>query len=156
MSKKREESTAVTIQDERAVMGPLKIVPAVLVDSTVEVSKVEGLPAEFEDGETMSGFPPSPKFEKKGEAVFGEFIRVQHDVGPNHSRLYELSYPGNNGVHITIAVWGATVLNQLFDSAYPPIQQGDRLAVIYLGSRPTPRNQSPVKLFALKVKRMGV
>jgi len=157
MSKKvKEVSTAVTIQDERSLMGPLRIVPAQLVDDGVEVSKLEGLPAEFAEGETMAGFPPSPKFENKGEAVFGEFSRVSHGVGPNKSRLYELSCPRQDGQALTVAVWGSTALDRLFDSAYPPIQQGDRLAVIYLGSKPTPRNQNPVKLFALKVKRMTI
>lgn len=145
---------SVTIQDERTLMAPLKITPANLVDDSVEVVSLEGLPDEFKDAETLAGFAPSPKFEKKGETVFGEFVSTQTDVGPNHSRLYTLSCPKGDGTNFQIAVWGSTALDRLIDSAYPPIQVGDRVAITYLGSKPTPRNQSPVKLFALKVKRM--
>lgn len=149
----RTESKSVVVQDERALMGPLKITPAVLVDDSVEVAKLEGLPAEFGDSEIMTGFNPSPKFEKKGDAVFGEFVALRQDVGPNHSRTYELAYPKGNGETASMTVWGSTALDRLFDSAYPPIQQGDKLAIIFLGTRETKRAQNPVKLFALKVKR---
>lgn len=149
------EDNSLAIQDERSLMGPIKIVPATLVDDAVEVAKLEGLPEEFGESETMAGFPPSPKFEKKGEAVFGSFIRYQAGVGPNKSRLYELAVP-NGEASLNVAVWGSTALDRLWDSAFPPIQQGDRVAIIYLGSKPTPRNQNPVKLFALKVKRMTI
>lgn len=153
---KTEESKAVTILDERSVIEPLKIIPAVLIDDAVEVTKLEGLPEDFAGSEVMTGFPPSPKFERKGEAVFGEFVGVRTGIGPNNSRVYELATPNGNGESITIAVWGSTVLDRLFDSAYPPVQQGDKLAVIFLGTKETKRAQKPVKLFALKIKRMTI
>jgi hypothetical protein len=76
-------------------------------------------------------------------------------VGPNASRLYEVSVPNEAGIGTTVAVWGSTAVDRLFDSAYPPIQSGDRLAFIFLGEKTTKRAQNPVKLFALKVKRPG-
>lgn len=155
MAKKKHEEQAITIQDERTVMGPLTIRPAPIIDDAVEVAKIEGLPQEFAEGEVMAGFPPSPKFERKGDCVFGEFVGLRERVGPNESRVYELAIP-NGKDSMTIAVWGSTALDRLFDSAYPPIQQGDRLAIIFMGEKETKRGLNPVKLFALKVKRMTV
>lgn len=152
MSKSKE----VTVQDERSVMGPLKITPARIIDDSVEITEIQGLPAEFANSETMAGFPPSPKFEKKGDTIFGEYIALRTNVGPNNSRVYELSVPKGDGESFTVAVWGSTAIDRQFDSAYPPIQQGDKVAFIYLGEKATKRNQNPVKLFALKVKRYTV
>jgi len=156
MASRNKESQDITIQDERTIMAPVKIVPARLVDDSVEVASLEGLPEEFNNAETLAGFAPSPKFEKKGETVFGEYVGVQTDVGPNKSRLYTLSCPKGNGESFQVAVWGSTAIDRLIDSAYPPIQQGDRIAITYLGEKSTKRNQNPVKLFALKVKRMTI
>lgn len=151
------ESKAVTVKDETTVMGPLRVQMASLVDGSVDVAGLEGLPEDMQGGETLAGLPPSPRFEKKGDAVFGEFIRYQAEVGPNKSRLYELSCPtGEEGKSITIAVWGSTAIDNKFDSAYPPIQAGDRLGFVYLGEKKTARNQNPLKLFALHLKRMTV
>ncbi len=152
---KKAERKEVTVQDERAVLGPLTITPARLIDDSVEITEIQGLPAEFADSETMAGFPPSPKFEKKGDTMFGEFIGVRSNIGPNSSRVYELSVPKGNGESFTVAVWGSTAIDRQFDSAYPPVQQGDRIAFIYLGEKATKRAQNPVKLFALKVKRVS-
>lgn len=152
---KKTESNDVTIHDERSVMGPLKITPARLVDDAVEVTQLEGLPAEFANSETMAGFPPSPKFEKKGDCIFGEYVGLRQNIGPNNSRVYELAVPNGTGDTFTVAVWGSTALDRLFDSAYPPVQQGDKLAIIYLGGKPTNKGND-VKLFALKVKRLTV
>jgi hypothetical protein len=77
-------------------------------------------------------------------------------VGPNHSRVYELSVPGKDGESLTVVVWGSTALDRQFDSAFPPVQTGDKLAIIFVGEKETKRKQNPVKLFALKVKRMTV
>lgn len=150
------KQTDVAVQDERTVMGPLHINLARLVDSNIEVSTLSGLPLEFEDGETIEGFPPSPKFERKGDAVFGEFIGKREGVGPNKSRLYELSMPNGQGKSLTVAVWGSTIIDQKFDSCYPPIQQGDKVGFIYLGEKATARNQNPAKLFAIRLKRMTI
>jgi len=152
----KKDETAVIVQDERSVMGPLKITPARLVDDSVEITEIQGLPAEFANSDTMAGFPPSPKFEKKGDTIFGEYIGLRTNIGPNNSRVYELSVPKGDGESFTVAVWGSTAIDRQFDSAYPPIQQGDKVAFIYLGEKATKRNQNPVKLFALKVKRCTV
>ena len=77
---------------------------------------------------------------------------MREGVGPNASRLYEISIP-NGDSSTTVAVWGGAAIDRLFDSAYPAIQQGDRLAFIYIGEKATKRAQKPVKLFTLKVKR---
>lgn len=156
MAKKKSEERGITIQDERTVAGPLRITPAAIIDDAVEVAKLEGLPEEFGNSEVMSGFPPSAKFEKKGDAIFGEFVGLRENVGPNNSRVYELAVPNGKGESLTVVVWGSTALDRLFDSAYPAIQQGDKLAIIYLGDKETKRKQNPVKLFALKVKRMTI
>jgi len=160
MSKKGEkvdEMGSLTVQDHTTLIPALSVTPAKLVDDGVEVANISGLPQEFEDADTMSGFPPSVKFEKKGDCAFGEYIGMRENVGPNSSRVYELSAPaGKKGEQKPIVVWGGTALDRLFDSAYPPIQQGDRLAVIFLGEKGTKRNQNPVKLFSLKIKRMSM
>lgn len=88
MGSKTKESTDVTIQDSRTVLAPLKCQPAQIIDDALEISKIEGLPAEFAGGSFMTGFPPSVKFEKPGDFAGGEFIHLRTDVGPNHSRVY--------------------------------------------------------------------
>ena len=153
MGSKTKETTDVTIQDSRTVMGPLKCQPAQIIDDSLEVAKIEGLPAEFMGGSFMQGFPPTVKFEKVGDFAGGEFIHLRENVGPNHSRVYELAVPDGNGGNFNVVVWGATALDRQFDSAYPPIQQGDKIGIVYLGEKATQRKQNPVKLFALKVVR---
>lgn len=147
----------VVVKDETSVMDPLKVQMAKLVDGSVDVSSLEGLPDGFDGGEILAGLPPSPRFEKKGDAVFGEFVRYQEGVGPNNSRIYQLSCPtGKGNERIDIAVWGTTAIDSKFDSAFPPIQPGDRLGFVYIGEKKTARNQNPLKLFALHLKRMTV
>lgn len=153
MGSKTKETTDVAIQDSRTVMGPLTCRPASIVDDSMEVAKIEGLPAEFVGGSFMTGFPPTVKFEKPGDFIGGEFVHLRTDVGPNHSRVYELAVPDGNGGTFNAIVWGATALDRQFDSAYPPILQGDKLGIVYIGEKSTKRKQSPVKLFALKVVR---
>ena len=155
MAKERVEiskSDVAVISNERTVSGPVAIRPAQLIDAGLDVAEIKGLPAEFDGADTLAGFPPSAKFEKPGECVFGEFVGMREGVGPNASRLYEISIP-NGESSTTVAVWGSAAIDRLFDSAYPAIQQGDRLAFIYIGEKATKRAQNPVKLFTLKVKR---
>ena len=150
MGKKQTEVT--TVENVRTVAGPVVVRAAQLIDAGMDVSEVKGLPEEFAGSETLSGFPPSAKFEKVGECIYGEFVGMRSGVGPNGSRLYEISIP-NGADQTTVAVWGSSAIDRLFDSAYPPVQQGDKIAFIYVGEKPTKRQQNPVKLFALKVKR---
>jgi hypothetical protein len=157
MGAKQEAQSVAKVVNKQEVMGPVTISPARLVDEGMTMGAVEGLPEEFKGSETLAGFPPSAKFDKPGDCVFGEFIVMRESVGPNSSRLYELSVPNGStgGEGFTIAVWGSAALDRLFDSAYPPVQSGDRMAVIFLGEKMTKRGLNPVRLFALKVKRSG-
>lgn len=155
MGVKSGSKEVAKVENRAEVVGPVTISPARLVDEGMIVGKVEGLPEEFKGAETLAGFPPSAKFDKPGDCVFGEFVTMREGVGPNSSRLYELSLPNGSGESMTVAVWGSAALDRLFDSAYPPVQSGDRLAVIFIGEKPTKRGLNPVRLFALKVKRPG-
>lgn len=138
------------------VLPPMTVTPARLVDEGGTSQEISGLPEEFKGAETLAGFPPSAKFDKPGDCVFGEFVHMRENVGPNTSRLYELALPNGSGDTMTVAVWGSVALDRLFDSAYPPIQSGDRLAFIFQGEKATKRGLNPVRLFQLKVKRPGV
>jgi len=153
MGSKTNETTDVAIQDSRTVLAPLKCQPAQIIDDALEISKIEGLPAEFASGSFMSGFPPTVKFEKPGDFAGGEFVHMRTGVGPNESRVYELALPKGEGESFNVVVWGSTALDRQWDSAYPPIQQGDKVGIIYIGEKGTKRKQNPVKLFALKVVR---
>lgn len=157
MTKKAEKEKADTgvavVENAMVISKPLHIAAARIVNDGVEVAEIEGLPAEFQNADTLEGFPPSPKFEKPGDAVFGYFITRREGVGPNSSRLYELSMPQKGAEPITIAVWGSTAIDRLFDSAFPPIKTGDKLGFIYIGEKATKRAKNPVKLFKIKVAR---
>lgn len=144
-------SKAVAKAEAKAVAAKVEIRPAELVEQDLEVADIAGLPEEFKRGDTLTGFPPSPKFETPGDAVFGYFITMREGVGPNNSRLYELSVPRKGEEPKTIAVWGSAALDRLFDSAFPPVQVGDKVGIIYIGQKPTKRGLNPVKLFAIKV-----
>lgn len=151
VAKRKQAEVEANPAIDRVVIRPAKI-----EDLQAEVGAVEGLPSEFEKSETMAGFPPSPKFEKRGDTIFGDFVGVRLGVGPNKSRVYELNVPNGDNSSFAVAVWGSTALDRLFDSAFPPIQQGDKLAFIYLGEKGTKRGLNPVKLFAMKIRRQTV
>jgi len=153
MASKKVETKDVAVQDSRVLAGPLKCQPAQIVDESIELTKIDGLPEEFLGGKFEHGFPPTVKFEKPGDFAGGEFVHMRAGVGPNNSRVYELALPDGTGDHLKVVVWGSTVLDRQFDSAYPPIQQGDKIGIIYLGDKETGRKQNPAKLFALKVIR---
>jgi hypothetical protein len=156
MGAKTASQTVAKVENKQEVMGPVTVTPARLVDEGMTTGAIAGLPDEFKGAETLAGFPPSAKFDRVGDCIFGEFVGMRESVGPNASRLYELSVPGtNNGEAMSVAVWGSAALDRLYDSAYPPIQSGDRLAFIFLGEKATKRGLNPVRLFALKVKRPG-
>lgn len=145
---KEKAETAVVVS------APMKIVAVAIVDeSGAETIDMTGLPEEFKRAETLSGFPPSPKFEHPGDALFGYYVCTREDVGPNHSRLYEISLPRKDQEPLTVALWGSAALDRLMDSAFPKIKTGDKLGVIYCGEKDTKRGLNPVKLFALKVVR---
>lgn len=150
----KKEDKALEVAGEKTVLAaPLKIRAVLIVDLGVEVGAMEGLPEEFKRCETLSGFPPSPKWEEIGDALFGYFVTMRDNVGPNASRLYELAVPQKDGEPKTVAVWGSAALDRLIDSAFPKIKAGDKLGIIYCGEKETKRGLNPVKLFALKVAR---
>jgi len=153
MAGKKKESTAVAVQDAKTIMPRVKITAVALVDQGVEVSSIEGLPEEFKRAETLSGFPPSPEWKSPGDALFGYFVGTREMVGPNESRLYEIAMPRTDEEPLTVAVWGSAALDRLIDSAFPPLKSGDKVAIIFLGEKPTKRGLNPVKLFALKIVR---
>jgi len=148
-----EETGAVVVSDERVVARKVQISAVKIVDQGVEVQDIEGLPEEFKRGDTLTGFAPSPKWEKAGEALFGYYVGTRSDVGPNHSRLYEIAVPRKDEEPLTTAVWGSAALDRLMDSCFPALVSGDKIAIIYLGEKGTKRGLNPVKLFALKVLR---
>lgn len=140
--------------DAEVVSKPMKITAVQIVDEGgAEALDMAGLPEEFKRAETLSGFPPSPKWENVGEALFGYFVTQRNDVGPNASRLYEIAVPRKDLEPLTVAVWGSAALDRLMDSAFPKIKSGDKLAIIFCGEKDTKRGLNPVKLFALKVVR---
>lgn len=155
MAKKaaKEEKALATAEEKTVLAAPLKIRAVMIVDLGVEVGVMEGLPEEFKRCETLSGFPPSPKWEHVGDALFGYFVTMRENVGPNASRLYEIAVPRKDEEPKTVALWGSAALDRLFDSAFPKIKAGDKLGVIYCGEKDTKRGLNPVKLFALKVAR---
>lgn len=152
MASKKVETNEVAVQDSRVLAGPLKCQPAQIVDESIELTKIDGLPEEFLGGKFEHGFPPTVKFENPGDFAGGEFVHMRLGVGPNLSRVYELAVPDGKGSHLNVIVWGSTVLDRHFDSAYPPIQQGDKVGIIYLGEKKG-QKQNAAKLFALKVIR---
>ena len=148
------KKTEVAAKSETTTISkPMQIVPVAIVDEGVEVLNLVGLPEEFKRAETLSGFPPSPKWENPGDALFGYYVTTREDIGPNHSRLYEISVPRKDQEPMTVAVWGSAALDRLIDGAFPKIKTGDKLGIIYCGEKPTKRGLNPVKLFALKVAR---
>jgi hypothetical protein len=144
---------ALTIQDERSLTKRLTVAPATIIDQSAEVGKVEGLPEEFRHSEQYAGFPPTAKFERPGQCVYGTYAGHREGVGPNASRLYELMIPTSRGEQVLVAVWGSSALDRLFDNVHPLVQPGDKLAFVFLGEKATKRGLNPVKLFQLFVKR---
>ncbi len=143
---------------ETTAVAPISVSlrPVAIEQPEAESIEVEGLPAEWQAADVLGGLPPSPVFETPGEAIFGLFVGVRDNVGPNNSRVYELmAHKGPDQKPELTAVWGSTALDRMFDSAMPKVQAGDRIGIVYLGERPTKRNQNPVKLFKLLVKRPG-
>lgn len=117
---------------------------------------VAGLPAEWQEATTLGGLPPSPVFKVPGDAVFGIYVGMRDNVGPNNSRVYEImAHKGPDEKPELTAVWGSTAIDRMFDSAMPKIKAGDKIGFVYLGERATKRAQNPVKLFKLLVKPVG-
>lgn len=154
MARKRELAEGGAVN--AVVPVTVNLQPVKYEQPEAESVDVAGLPAEWQDAETLGGFAPSPKWEVPGEALFGTFVAVRDNVGPNDSRVYEImAYMGPDKKEELTAVWGSTALDRMFDSAFPKIKTGDKVGIIYIGEKPTKRAQNPVKLFQLKVRRPG-
>lgn len=115
---------------------------------------VKGLPAEFRDAEQIAGFPPQPTWTKAGQAVWGSFLQMRTEVGPNASRLYEVAADTGEKEPLLVSIWGTTVLDRQMDMAFAKgMKAGDRLAIVYLGPAANAKpGQSPPHLFAVRVK----
>lgn len=143
---------------ETTAVAPVSVElrPVQVEQPEAESIEVAGLPAEWQDATVLGGLPPSPVFEIPGEAIFGIYVGVRDGVGPNNSRVYEImAHKGPNQKPELTAIWGSTALDRMFDSAMPKVKSGDKIGIVYLGERPTKRNQNPVKLFKLLVKAAG-
>jgi hypothetical protein len=151
MSKAMKAEQAVTVQNETQVIKKFNIQAVAIVQEGIEVNRIEGLPEEFKRAVSHSGFPPSPQWEHPGDALFGYFVTMREGIGPNSSRLYELSVPRKGEDPVTVAVWGSAALDRIFDSVFPPIKSGDKVGMIFLGEKPTKRGLNPVKLFDVRV-----
>lgn len=152
----KPETTALARKSEAALDAPgaLRLVPVDLKDTAVALASVSGLPDGWEESESLEGFPPSPEWTTPGQCIFGDFIAVRNDVGPNNSRIYEIStYQGEGMDPLAVTVWGSAVIDRLFDSAYPPVTMGDRIGFIYLGTKDSGAGKNATKLFTMKVLR---
>lgn len=150
MSKRGKEST------DLVAPVTVNLMPVKFEQPEAESIDLSGLPAEWAAAEKLGGFAPSPKFETPGESLFGTYVNVRDGVGPNKTRVYEvMAYMGPDKKSELTAVWGSTALDRMFDSAYPPVKAGDRIAITYVGEKETARKQNPVKLFQLRILRPG-
>ena len=120
-----------------------------VVTTPTEEVNTAGLPDEFQHAERIGGLPSTVKFENPDEWYAGEYSRFRSGVGKNKKRLYELQNESGE----LVGVWGSTSLDAKFDQAYPPIQAGDRLCIVFRGTKETARKQNPVKVFDLFIVR---
>lgn len=134
---------------------PLQLVRFVEGGQGVHVPS-QYLPAQFRSGTMHTGtFAAVADWREPSDAVAGTFRRVRPDVGPNQSRIYELLVDDpdllNGRKPFEANFWGSTQLDALFDTHLPVVEGGDKICVIFLGTKATKRALSPVKLFALSV-----
>ena len=154
MSKREDRGTTeLTKHEAKTVAAPLKLRPARMESEVEEMGEIVGLPDEFLNTETISGFPPSPKWDRPGDAVFGYFMLQRENIGPNNSKMYEIGVPRMDQEPLTIAVWGTKALDRLMSQS--GVQPGDKVAIIYRGEKSSKPGQEPTKLFALKIVKAG-
>lgn len=140
--------------------GPVHLAPMLEGGQAVSVP-LQYFPRTFQvKGNLHTGtFPPVAEWRRAGDCVAGRFERVRPDVGPNNSRLYELVIDEPDLLQgrpeFRASFWGGTQLDALFDTSTPKVEPGDKICVVFLGSRPTKRGLSPVRLFALSVVKGG-
>lgn len=154
MGRRKENQDGAT--STAVVPVSVNLQPVKFEQPEAENVDVAGLPAEWQNAETLGGFAPSPRWEKPGEALFGTYVGMRDNIGPNNSRVYEImAHMGPDKNPELTAVWGSTAIDRMFDSAFPKIKAGDKIGIIYIGEKATKRAQNPVKLFHLKVLRPG-
>lgn len=151
-----KDEKALATRQTTDLAAPLTIQLAGLIDSDgLPSAKIENLPEAFKDAESYEGFDPQVQFETPGDFIVGFFVGLQPDVGPNHSRMYNLQVEMEKGKPLkAVGVWGSTVLDRIFDKVHPAIAQGDQMMVIFRGLANTSKpGQSPAKIFRILVRR---
>lgn len=153
-TKAPEEVKDVATKEKAHVPAlPLKIRMVSLDEGDLVPVVVEGLPKEFATGgQKLSGFPPSPDWLEPGDTIFGHFIRMRTEIGPNLSRLYEIAaITGPDTPPRTVSIWGTSAIDRLIDSANPALEPGDKISFTFLGDKDTKRGLNPVKLFEIHI-----
>ena len=74
---------------------------------------------------------PLWQYQKPGDELIGYLKRVEHNIGPNGSRMYTFSTDDGKQVK----VWGNTLLDTRFDY----ISVGEKVKIVYLGKKKSPK-----------------
>jgi len=82
--------------------------------------------------------------EKEGDSLEGIFIKAEHDIGPQNSKLYHIEVEEK-----PISIWGCTILDQKMVW----VKTGDKLKVTYLGLGDKQPGKNQTKLFKVEVDR---
>lgn len=130
----------------------LNLVPVTIQDAQVD-DDGPAIPSELLEGAELydSNLPPSPLWETPGQYLEGIYLGSKSNVGKNHQMLYSFYVSVKGGITKEVAVWGSTSLNDRMRMASP--KNGDHVLIVYKGETPTSRNEDPLKLFAVIIKR---
>lgn len=148
MAKPKDTRRAAPATPARRTAAPAA--PAILKWKDVEFVTPENagsqpdseLPAGWDNAEEApSGLTPAADWQEPGEGFIGEFIGMQEGIGPNKSRLY--AFRAGDGS--AVSIWGSTALDARMNFIQPA--KGDTMLVQYIGTAPTSRGLSPVKMF---------
>ncbi len=88
--------------------------------------------------------PTTWTYSKAGDFVEGILIRVQEDIGVNHSMLFSIETP--EGVK---SVWGAVIL----DEKMALVKIGDKLKITFEGTAEAKKGKNPAKLFKVEIDK---
>ena len=83
-------------------------------------------------------------YEKPGDEIVGNLLKVESEVGPNKSMMYTLVVEGK-----PINVWGATVL----DAKMSVVSIGDTVKIVYTGLGEKQGGKNAPKKFDVFVDR---
>lgn len=139
LTEKPAETTEVTV---------IKPSPATIQNPDSDGDTVNvGIPGGWEAAKALqSGLTPVALMDEPGDYVSGIYGGQIDNVGPNHSRMYRIKL----GDNLTVSVWGSTALDNIMDLSTPKV--GGHILIQYLGSKPTSRGLSPVKIFRVLVQ----